>query len=167
MRPSDERGSTEASRPNVQQPRGFSLLELLMVIAILGILGAAGFGYYVNVAKNIEISTVARTLASELRDARARAMGGESRRKWGVHAVNGASDYFEVFSTPTNYANGGTTINRTQYLFSGAAFSDPSEGTSKDIIFTGISGTTTASSLTLTSQTQSITVSVTALGLIY
>lgn len=147
--------------------RGFSLLELLLVVAILGILGAAGVGYYHNAAKDIEVTTVARTLASELRDVRAKAMGGESQKKWGIHAVNGASDYFEVFSTPTNYADPGMSVERTQYLFSGVAFSDPSEGTSKDIIFTGISGTTTISSFTLVSQTQSVTVSVTALGLIY
>lgn len=151
----------------MHQRRGFSLLELLLVVAILSILGVSGFSYYGNVAKDIGVTTVAHTLSSELRDARARAMGGESQKKWGVHAVNGASDYFEVFSTPTNYADGGTVVERTQYLFSGVAFSDPSESTSKDIIFTGISGTTTASSVTFTSQTQNITVSVTALGLIY
>lgn len=147
--------------------RGFSLLEVLIVIAILGILGVSGIGYYGNSAKDVEITAVANILASEIRDARAKAMGGESSRKWGVHAVNGASDYFEVFSTPTNYADGGTSVERTQYLFSGVAFSDPSEGTNKDIIFTGISGTTTPSSITLTSGVQNKSVSVTALGLIY
>ncbi len=147
-------------------PRGFSLLEVLLVVAILAILGAAGFSYYGNVAKDVEVTTVAHTLASELKDARARAMGGENQRKWGVHVVNGTSDYFEVFSTPTTYADAGTIVDRTQYLFSGVAFSDPSESTTKDIIFTGISGTTTASSLTLTSQTQTITITVSPLGLI-
>ena len=147
--------------------RGFSLLEVLIVVAILSIIGTAGIGYYRNAAKNIEITSVVHTINSDLRAARSKAMAGQDGRRWGVHVVNNASDYYEVFSTPTTYADAGVVVDSTRFLTAGVSFSDPAESNTKDIIFSGILGTTTASSITITSQEESQIITISALGTVY
>lgn len=146
--------------------RGFSLLELLIVIAIIALLAGAGAGFYRNIVKNIEIQSVAKVLAGDLRHMRSKSMIGENGLKWGAHIVNvnGDSHYYVLFSTATNYA-GGTALATTT-LSSGVAFSDPSAGTSKDIIFTKITGTTTPATIVLTSEGSTQTINVTSIGTI-
>jgi len=146
---------------------GFSLLEVLIVVAIIGTLGAAGVAYYRNYAQHVEVTTVSSTITSALKNARSRAMTGQDERKWGVRFVNGTQDYYEVFSTPTTYADGSMIIESTEYLFAGVAFTDPADSTTKDIIFSRIAGTTTASSVSFATQTGSAMVNVSAIGTVY
>ena len=147
--------------------KGFSLLELLIVIAIIAVLGTVGSGYYREFIKNVEIQSVSKTLASDLRHARSKAMIGEDGFKWGAHIVNvnGGDQYYELFSTPTNYAGG--TVTATTTLSRGLIFSDPSASSSKDIIFTKISGTTTASTVVIVSEGNYATTTVSSIGAVY
>ena len=69
-----------------------------MVISIVSILGTAGVGYYRNFAKNVEVKNFSRSLVSDLKYARSLSTSGENSLKWGVHAVNGSDDYYELFS---------------------------------------------------------------------
>jgi prepilin-type N-terminal cleavage/methylation domain-containing protein len=147
--------------------RGFSLLEVLLVVAVLAIVGAAGVGSYLNAAKSIESTSTARTVIADIRLARAKAMGGQDDRRWGVHVVNGAADYYEIFSTPSNYADAATTVSDTVYLPAGISFSNPGESATRDIVFSTVFGTTTATTLVLASQTESHTITITALGVVY
>lgn len=147
--------------------RGLTLLEVLIVVAIISILGVAGVCYYRNYGKDVEVISVAHRLISDVRSARSRAIAGESQRRWGVHAVNGAQDYYQIFSTPTNYADATTTIDSTVYLSAGITFSDPADSATKDILFSGIAGTTTATTTSLSSQTQNVTITITGSGTVY
>lgn len=149
--------------------RGFSLLEILIVLAIIALLGATGVGYYRGFVKGVEIQSVSKTLAEDLRLARSKSMIGEGGFKWGAHVVNtnGGSQYYELFSTPTNYADASKLVISTTTLSSGLVFSDPTAGASKDIIFTKISGTTTAATVIITSEGNYATTTISNIGTVY
>lgn len=148
---------------------GFSLLELLIVIAIIATLVAVGSGFYRGVVKNMEIQSISKVLAEDLRLVRSKSMIGETGSKWGAHVVNvsGGSQYYELFSTPTTYADVAKTVMSTTTLSSGVTFTDPSAGTSKDIIFTKITGTTAATILVLSSEGLTQTITISSIGTVY
>jgi prepilin-type N-terminal cleavage/methylation domain-containing protein len=141
---------------------GFSLLELLIVIAVIAIIFAIGGGFYVNYGKKIEIDSVSQTITFDLKQAQSKAMIGQGGYKWGIRFINGTSDYYEIFSTPSDYAhaNSSTTI----FMFSGVTFSSPGSGASTDIIFSMIAGTTTPASIAIVSGDNTRTISVSSLG---
>ncbi len=145
--------------------RGFTLLELLVVIAVMTILGTATLGYYHNFGKNAEIEIVASMLKSDLRRARGRAMAGDENSKWGIHSVNGLNDYYQIFKTAGDYSNG--TVTETVYLPSTVIFAEPEESMATDALYNKISGETNASTLIVTSFNRSITITVTAFGAVY
>ncbi len=153
--------------PVLISSRGFSLLELLIVIAIIAVLGTVGAGFYRGFVKSVEIQSISKTIAGDLRLVRSKSMIGEGGVKWGAHFVNvsGGSQYYELFSTPTNYAGG--TVTSTTTLSSGVTFSDPSSGASKDVIFTKISGTTTPSTVVLLSESTYATTTISSIGTVY
>jgi prepilin-type N-terminal cleavage/methylation domain-containing protein len=146
--------------------KGFSLLELLIVMAIIIIISSIGVDLYRNYGKNVEVSSAAETIMFDLKQAQSRAMIGEGGFKWGIHFVNGTTDYYEIFSTPTDYSSGSKVIASTNYLSTGVTFSDPAASSSKDIIFNKVSGGTTASSVTIDSSTVTKTISVLSIGTI-
>lgn len=149
--------------------RGFSLLELLIVVAIIALLGAAGAGYYRGFVKSVELQSVSKTLAGDLKHVQSKSMIGEGGFKWGAHVVNtsGGSQYYELFSTPTNYADATKSVISTTTLSTGLAFADPSAGASKDIIFTKISGTTTAATVVVVSEGKYATTTISSIGAVY
>lgn len=152
---------------NCQDKMGFTLLELLLVIGILAIITAIGSGYYRNYARNVEFDSAAKNMLFSLKKAQAKAMAGEGALKWGVHVVNGTSDYYEIFSTPTNYADASRITSETIYISGSVALSDPSEGNSTDIIFDKISGAAAAASVAFSFEGSIKTITITATGNMY
>lgn len=142
-------------------------MEMLLVIAILAILGTIGLGSYRNFAKTVELDSTVSAIVADSRTARARAMAGENDLKWGAHFVNGASDYYEIFSTPSDYASPSKTIKDTFYLSRGVIFTVPVEGLTTDVIFTKVTGTTTAETITVSSEGRNKTINFTTVGNIY
>jgi len=144
--------------------RGFSLLELLIVISIISIVGAIGTGFYVNYGKNIGIKSVSVAIASDLKYSQSKSMIGEGGFKWGLHFVNGTLDYYEIFSTPTDYNDGAKVVISKKYLSDNTSFSDVNIPTTKDIIFNKISGSTTTSNVIIVSASLSKTIDVSSIG---
>ena len=148
--------------------KGFTLLELIIVVAIVGILAAGGAAAFRNSGKNVELSSVVNVLRADLKQMQSKAMIGEDGMKWGAHLVNATpSNYYELFSTPTNYADDGKVVTATTTLAQGISFSDPVSGQTKDIIFNKITGTTSATTTTLVSEGLTQTITVTTIGTIY
>lgn len=150
-----------------RQHKGFSLLEVVIIVAILGILAGAGAESYRTFGKDSELLSAKKTLIADLRYAQSRAMIGEGGFKWGVHVVSGATDYYEVFSTPTDYTSGSMTQVSTTTLSKALDFALPISGSSQDIIFSKISGTTTATALHMTAEDRTEIITITELGTIY
>lgn len=147
---------------------GFSLFEVLLAMGIIAVLGVVSTGYYRNYVKNVEFDSTAKTIIYDLKHAQSKAMAGEDDKKWGVHFVNGASDdYYELFSTSVDYGDSSTTVKDTIYLSSAIVFTSPAEGATTDIIFDKIQGTSSASSVSLSFEGSSSTITVTAAGGIY
>lgn len=146
---------------------GFSTLEALLVISIMAILSVLGIGAYRSYVKNVELDSTAKTITSDLKEARSKAMTGQDNLKWGIRFSNSSDDYYELFSTPTGYSSPSTTTSTVTYLSGTITFTAPSEGTTTDVIFTKITGTTTAATITLTAEGQSKTITVTGSGLVY
>lgn len=138
-----------------------------MVVALLAILGGAGASIYSGYGKGVEVETATYAIESFLKEARSRSVAGEDERLWGVRFVNGARDYYELFSTPTTYADASTSVERTEYLPGGITFSDPAESSVKDILFTRIAGTTTPATVSVQTQTRSATLTISTIGAIY
>jgi prepilin-type N-terminal cleavage/methylation domain-containing protein len=147
--------------------KGFSFLELLIVISIIAILLAGGTGFYHGFSKTVALTSAAKTIRADLRYMRSKSMARESDLAWGAHFVNGTADYYELFSTPTTYADGSMVVMATTTLPGGVAFFAPGEGTTQDIIFNKVAGTTTAATVGVSFGDLDDTITVSVLGAIY
>ena len=148
-------------------PRGMSLLEVLIVIAIVAVIAAAGAGMYRSFGKNVELTSIAQTISADLRHMQGKAMTGEGGLKWGARFWNSTDDYYELFSTPTTYSDGSRIVNATTTLSKGITFASPTEGDFTDVIFNKISGTTTATTVIISSEGATQTVTISGVGAIY
>lgn len=146
--------------------KGFTLLELILVIAILAILTVAGVSSYRSFGNDVQIKGIAQILSGDLRQAQSNSMIGVGGFKWGIHFVNGTNDYYQLFSTPDVYSNIATVIVSTTTLPSNMSFSDPISGNTKDVIFSKISGATSATSTTIVMGNLSKTISISNIGTI-
>lgn len=139
---------------NFKSGAGFTLLELLIVVAILVLIGALSVNYLSFYQKDLDLEKDADQIVNYLEQARNKSMAKEDNKAWGVHFENPASgsDFFELYSTNTNYAGG--TVSEKIYLSSGIIFSDPVTGNSTDIQFSKLSASVASStSVTIVSQT--------------
>lgn len=155
---------------NKNKNKGFTLLELLLVVSILAIFATLSRDFYGGYVKGVALEANAKNIVSDLRTARDKAMNGENDQNWGVHFINtvgNTNDYYEIFSSPTIYANASTTVLETNYLRDNIIFFSPASGINKDILFSKINATTTVDTINLaTPAGDQKSVSVSAIGMI-
>jgi prepilin-type N-terminal cleavage/methylation domain-containing protein len=148
---------------------GFTLLEVLIVVAILGAIVAVTTGMYLNFSKDTELETSAKEIIYELQTVRSRSMTGENGLKWGINFVNDTDDYYQIFSTPTDYASASMSVDTTKYLQNNLTFTDPLPATSSVVLFNKISGSIDAEkTITISSSIAGTrTITITTSGNIY
>lgn len=148
--------------------QGFTLLEFLIVMAVVVVLAVMSFPFFGSSVQERTFERSAEEVKAALRLARGKALAHESGLLWGVRFANGASDSYELFSTPSTYDSASTTLLSTSFLASGVNFVSPAEDASTTIYFAPLYGTSTLSTVTLgNSQGKQTTVTVTAEGLVY
>ena len=142
---------------------GFSLLELVIVIAIIAILSSIGFVKLTDYFIRNNLEKDAQKIAFTLKNARDRSMSQDRGLQWGVHFENPATGkgFYELFAG-ASYP--GQTILRNN-LNTGVEFLNPSASSTLDILFSKVTGLASASTTIVialsedTSITKSITIS--------
>jgi prepilin-type N-terminal cleavage/methylation domain-containing protein len=150
----------------MDKQNGFTLLELLLVITVVVVLSAGAVANFRNSTRSTGLDGLNKTIISDLRAARERAIDGENFLHWGIH-FDGTNNNYQLFSTPTNYSDAGKTIVGTTYLTSGMTFTAPATGNITDVIFNRISGTAATATVTITAQGISKSANVNAFGTVY
>lgn len=125
------------------QKSGFTLLEVILTLAILAVISVISFSYLGGFKSGADLEETANQVVGKLREAQQKSMAGEDNKKWGVHFDNaGADPFYEIFSTTNSYASGSTIVEKIYLsnLAPDAIFDTPSAGQSIDIIFSKITG---------------------------
>jgi len=146
--------------------KGYTLAELLIVIAIIVIVSLVSLTSFVNRRNQGQLSTTAATMAALLREAQSRSVAQASSTAWGVHFDNGAPPFFALFPVPYSPSS------RISYYplpgLLGYVTSSLAAGSSKEITFSQLSGAAMGSSsiavYLLQSPAVSSTISVSAAG---
>ena len=141
--------------------KGFTLVEVLIVIGIIAILSTTGFLYLGSSDPSIRLTRNAESIVALLRSAQERAINQEGSVRWGVYfnnELNGPStaQVFKVdealVATPGYQDLPGIGLEKTS-TGRGVQFANPAEGTSTFVVFnqrTGAVNTATNISITTT-----------------
>lgn len=131
-----------------ERTRGFTLVELLISIALLIVLGVIGGVQFFGYRQQQDLSDAAQELAAVFRDAQNRSMSQDSGTRWGVHIENSVSggQFFELFSG-TSYAPA-NVISHTTFS-SPIAFPNLAAGASRNIFFAPITGTASSTAVSV------------------
>jgi prepilin-type N-terminal cleavage/methylation domain-containing protein len=78
--------------------RGFSMIEILLVLGITAVLATAAAINLQGRKSSAELTTTAGNIVSLLREAQSRSMSQASSTAWGVHFENGTSSFYALFS---------------------------------------------------------------------
>ncbi len=116
---------------------GFTLLELLIVVAISSVLSGVGITYYANQRRTKTLETAAQNITGYLRYAQHKSIAQQEGKQWGVHFENPASGrgFYSLYSG-SSYSS----PIETHYLPAGIEYAEPSKGSSTDISFDKLTG---------------------------
>lgn len=125
-----------------QNEKGFTLVELLITIAIVVIIGAIGFINFANYRQRNNVKLTAQEIIALLRDAQNRAIAQDSGTSWGVQFNNPSSTYAEF--SGGSFSPG--SILSQSSLPTNLIFLVPGPGTSSSVVFATLTGAPTSTS---------------------
>lgn len=116
---------------------GFTLFEILIVLAFMAVMGAVGLGYYFNYFRQTTLKTTADEITAFLYETQQKSVGQQDGSQWGVHFENPADGvpFYASFKGLTY-----TEPVDKKFLDNALDFSYPANGESADIIFNKING---------------------------
>lgn len=132
--------------------RGFSLIELIIAIAIVTVLAVIGVPNYLGTRNKNRLELASDMLARELNLTMERSRAQEGGYQWWIHfdnPVGNGNDFYVVcfgvytVSGADCVAEGGTEAKRTN-LEANLDFSEPGPGVTKDAVFSKATGLPTA-----------------------
>ncbi|MFH1188787.1 MAG: GspH/FimT family protein [bacterium] len=148
--------------------RGFTLVELLIVVVIMVVIGTAGIVKLLRTHRVNALKVEANHIVAELRLTINRAEAQENSSQWGIHFENpgGGDDFYQVWYG-SDYTSG--IKEELIYLPATVVFSGDlvTSGSSKDIVFEKATGLpTTAETITIQSMGSSniIAISINSYG---
>jgi len=123
-----------------RQSSGFTIIEVLLTVAIMAILSAISVGSYLSTHRRTLLDSTSQEMTVYLRFAQQKALSQEEGQDWGIHFENpssGAGFYALFFGNPYNSGN----VRERIYLPGGIKYLVPSPGLTIDVIFERLSGT--------------------------
>lgn len=136
--------------------RGFSLLETMLIMALIGIVLAVGLPIYLQLQTSNDLSIATSVVAQTLRLAMLKSQGVDSGTAWGTHLSPGSATIFRG----TDFASRDQSNDETFTFSTAISFAGP-----LNFIFVPLTGAPlVASTLTLGAGDQTQTISITAGG---
>ncbi len=145
--------------------KGFSLIEILIVIAVLAVVGAVVLPQFAKIKENQVLKSAVQETLSSLDKARANTLASLNSYTYGIHFQ---SDRVIIFRG-TTYSSGDSN-NETVSIVSPAAISDVTlsgvSGTSGDVYFTRLTGAPSKTgTITIATPNYSKVITISAVGL--
>jgi len=124
---------------NTRYKLGFTIVELLIVIAITVIMAGIGGATYMGLRERERIDQMSNRIAADMRATMARAQAQEGGNQWGMHFdnVTSSNPFYAIWygATDSTYGSGSTTWGTVTFVATGLKFTAPGAGSSTDLIF--------------------------------
>lgn len=139
-------------------PKGFSYVQILLIVAIIAVLAASSAPYYLQFQVRQQLQSTSSILLADIRYAQSKAMQQAEHDQWGVHISDSDKEYVLYYGSTYSAAESNNVV--IDYPASVSLSPD------QDILFepvTGVPTSGTSTTITVTSSAvpnESFTISI-------